>query len=82
MLPVITAITYGGRTRQITWAEETVQLKDYGEARQITLFEHGKVALQILTSDFERLPGGDPGLAEVPVAGGELPQVRLRSTTG
>ena len=51
MPPVITAITYGGRTRQITWAEETVQVKDYGEARQITLFEHGRVALQILTSD-------------------------------
>jgi hypothetical protein len=51
MLPVITAVTYGGRTRQLTWAEEKVQLKDYGEARQITLFEHGRVALQILTSD-------------------------------
>ena len=50
MLPVITAITYGGRTRQITWAEETVQVKDYGETRQITLFEHGRVALQVLTS--------------------------------
>jgi len=56
MLPVITAITYGGRTRQITWAEETVQLKDYGEARQITLFEHGRVALQILTSDTGACP--------------------------
>src|SRR5487761_1798963 len=56
MLPVITAITYGGRTRQLTWAEEKVQIKDYGEARQITLFEHGKVALQILTSD----PGACP----------------------
>ena len=55
-LPVITAITYGGRTRQIAWAEETVQLKDYGEARQITLFEHGRVALQILTSDFDACP--------------------------
>jgi hypothetical protein len=51
MLPVITAVTYGGRTRQVAWAEERVQLKDYGEARQITLFEHGRVALQILTSD-------------------------------
>ena len=30
MLPVITTITYGGRTRQIAWAEETVQVKDYG----------------------------------------------------
>ena len=47
---------YAGRTRQIAWAEETVQLKDYGEARQITLFEHGRVALQILTSDFDACP--------------------------
>ena len=31
-------------------------IKDYGEARQITLFEHGKVALQILTSDFDACP--------------------------
>ena len=56
MLPVITTITAAGRTRQITWAEETVQIKDYGEARQITLFEHGKIALQILTSDFDACP--------------------------
>ena len=56
MLPVITAITYGGRTRQIAWAEETVQVKDYGQARQITLFEHGRVALQILTSDTDACP--------------------------
>jgi hypothetical protein len=56
MLPVITTVSYGGRARQIAWAEETVQIKDYGEARQITLFEHGKVALQILTSDFDACP--------------------------
>jgi hypothetical protein len=56
MLPVITAITYGGRTRQIAWAQERVQVKDYGEARQITLFERGRVALQILTSDFDACP--------------------------
>ena len=56
MLPVITTITAGGRARQVAWAEETVQLKDYGKARQITLFEHGQVALQILTSDFEACP--------------------------
>ena len=56
MLPVITTITAGGRTRQITWAEETVDIKDYGQARQITLFERGKVALQILTSDFDACP--------------------------
>ena len=56
MLPVITTITAGGRTREIAWAEEKVQLKDYGEARQITLSEHGKVALQILTSDSGACP--------------------------
>ena len=56
MLPVITTVSYAGRARQLAWAEETVQIKDYGEARQITLFEHGKVALQILTSDFDACP--------------------------
>jgi hypothetical protein len=55
-LPVLTTITAGGRARQVTWAEETVSLKDYGDARQITLFEHGQVALQILTSDFSACP--------------------------
>jgi hypothetical protein len=55
-LPVITAVTYAGRTRQVAWAEEEVQLKDYGQARQITLFEHGRVALQILTSDSGACP--------------------------
>ena len=56
MLPVITTVSYAGRARQIAWAGETVQIKDYGQARQITLFEHGKVALQILTSDFDACP--------------------------
>jgi len=49
MLPVLTTITAGGRTRQITWAEETVQVNDYGQARQITLSEHGGVAAAKLT---------------------------------
>ena len=56
MLPVITTITVGGRTREIAWAEEKVQLKDYGEARQLTLFEHGQVVLQVLTSDLDACP--------------------------
>lgn len=56
MLPVLTTITVNGRTRTIAWAEETVQLKNYGQARQITLFEHGRVVLQVLTSDFEACP--------------------------
>jgi hypothetical protein len=55
-LPVLTTITIGGKRRQMAWAEETVTIKDYGEARQITLFEHGQVALQILTSDFDACP--------------------------
>ena len=57
-LPVPAAITIGGKRRQIARAEETVQARDYGPARQITLFEHGQVALQILTSDFEACPAG------------------------
>jgi len=56
MLPVITTITVGGKARQVTWAEETTDIKDYGQARQITLFEHGAVALQILTSDLDACP--------------------------
>ncbi len=55
-LPVITPVTVGGKKRQVAWAEEKAQLKDYGEARQLTLFEHGKVVLQILTSDFDSCP--------------------------
>ena len=55
-LPVITPVTVGGKKRQVAWAEEKAQLKDYGEARQLTLFEHGKAVLQILTSDFDSCP--------------------------
>ena len=56
MLSVLSVITVNGRTRAIAWADETVQLKEYGEARQITLFEHGRVVLQVLTSDFDACP--------------------------
>jgi hypothetical protein len=56
MLPVITTVTIAGQRREITWAEETVILKDYGQARQLTLSERGKVVLQILTSDFDSCP--------------------------
>jgi hypothetical protein len=56
MLPVITTVTIAGRQRQITWAEETVDIKDYGQARQLTMFEHGRVVLQILTSGFDACP--------------------------
>src|SRR5260370_37724514 len=33
-----------------------MQLKDCVDARQLTLFEHGQVALQVLTSDFDACP--------------------------
>src|ERR1035441_9814447 len=36
-LPVIAEVTIGTRTRELTWADETVQIKDYGDARQLTL---------------------------------------------
>src|SRR6266704_4594168 len=55
-LPVLSVITVNGKTRQVAWAEETVHLKDYGDARQLTLFEHGQVALQVLTSDQDACP--------------------------
>jgi hypothetical protein len=55
-LPVLTTITVGGKPRQVAWAEEMAELKGYGAARQITLFEHGQVALQILTSDTGSCP--------------------------
>src|SRR5664279_2262683 len=32
-------------------ADEAVQIKDYGPARQLTLFEHDQPVLQVLTSD-------------------------------
>src|SRR5216684_3961631 len=35
----------------LTLADETVTIKDYGQARQITLFEDGNPVLQVLTSD-------------------------------
>ena len=41
-----------GKPAEVLWlADETVQIKDYGQARQITLFEDGSPVLQVLTSD-------------------------------
>ena len=41
-----------GKPAEVLWlADETVQIKDYGQARQITLFEDGNPVLQVLTSD-------------------------------
>jgi hypothetical protein len=40
-----------GRRITVTLADETVQIKGYGPARQLTLYEHGEAVLQVLTSD-------------------------------
>ena len=46
-LPVLTTITINGKRKQVAWAGEAAQLKDYGQARQLTLFERGQVVLQV-----------------------------------
>jgi transposase len=56
-LPIHTTITHSRRTPvTVAYAEDTVTIKDYGQARQITLFEHGRPVLQILTSDTTTCP--------------------------
>ena len=40
-----------GHAEAVTLADDMVTLKDYGPARQLTLFEHDKPVLQVLTSD-------------------------------
>ena len=56
-LPIHTTITHPRRKpATVAHAEETVHIKDYGPARQITLFEHGTAVLQILTSDTTTCP--------------------------
>ena len=40
-----------GKRVIVVLADETVQLKGYGQARQLTLFEHDQPVLQVLTSD-------------------------------
>src|SRR5262249_22703821 len=50
-LPVLAAITINGKARQVAWTGEPVHIKDYGTARQLTLFERGAPALQVLTCD-------------------------------
>jgi len=40
-----------GKRITVTLADETVTIKGYGEARQLTLYEAGEPVLQVLTSD-------------------------------
>jgi hypothetical protein len=56
-LPVQATLTRGQDTVQVVHTDETVTINDYGPCRQITLFEHGKPVLQILTSDTTACPG-------------------------
>src|ERR1035437_6530635 len=49
--PAAATITRGGEQVQVMLADETVQIKDYGPARQLTLYEHDAPVLQVLTSD-------------------------------
>ncbi len=59
-LPVLTAITRSGASVPVAVADEIVTLDGYDNnngdgsssaCRQLTVFEHGKVVLQVLTSD-------------------------------
>jgi hypothetical protein len=49
--PVQATITRGGKQVMVMLADEAVQIKGYGAARQLTLFEHDAPVLQVLTSD-------------------------------
>ena len=40
-----------GKRITVVLADETIHLKGYGQARQLTLFEHDQPVLQVLTSD-------------------------------
>ena len=40
-----------GRRRYVRVADERVEIDAYGECRQLSVYEHGRVVLQILTSD-------------------------------
>ena len=56
-LPVVTTSTSrGGGQAVVVCADESVTIDGYDTARQITLFEHARVALQVLTSDTSTCP--------------------------
>ena len=44
------------RAEAVTLADEMTTIKDYGPARQLTLFEHDQPVLQVLTSDLAAPP--------------------------
>ena len=49
--PVAATITRSGAQQVVLLADEMVQIKGYGPARQLTLFENDQPVLQVLTSD-------------------------------
>src|SRR5665647_2092292 len=49
--PVQATITRSGAQQVVLLADEMVQIKDYGPARQLTLYENDAPVLQVLTSD-------------------------------
>ena len=49
--PAAATITRSGVQVQVMLADEMVQVKDYGPARQLTLYENDAPVLQVLTSD-------------------------------
>src|SRR5258708_40077062 len=63
-LPVLSVITTGGREREVAWAEETVAVKDYGQARHLTLFERGAVVLPGPASHEDASPAEVPAWLE------------------
>jgi transposase len=56
-LPVAATLRRGDQAITIVYTDEQVTINGYGTARQLTLFEHGKPVLQILTSDTQTCAG-------------------------
>ena len=49
--PAAATITRSGAQVEVMLADEMVQIKSYGPARQLTLYEHDQPVLQVVTSD-------------------------------
>ena len=49
--PATSTTVRNGKEISVELADETVAIKGYGDARQLTLYEHGAPVLQVLTSE-------------------------------
>ncbi len=58
LLPVLQTITTRGhREREMAWTDELITLKDYAKpVRQLSLFEHGTMAAQVITGRLDACP--------------------------